>query len=80
MTAFNSSPHSANIRLCLRQGDKVVPLSHVAPDFVVFAVTEVLCDGDGEIIVEIDGETFTRKVMITAGRYAAVVRCDVGTI
>jgi len=57
-----SGPFSPDVRLWIEQGERIVPLHQVAPDWVMPKSGEDLRPGAAVVVSEIDGRRFCRPV------------------
>ena len=67
MGCANPTGYSASVRLWLRCGDQMVPLSHTAERFVIAWEPVDLPPGDAEIVYTIDNAPFERPVTLIHG-------------
>ena len=58
---------SASVRIWLRYGDHLIPLSHCASTFVIAAQPVDLPAGEAQIVLEVDGTRFERPVTLPGG-------------
>ena len=58
---------STSVRIWLRYGDRLISLSHCAATFVIAAHPVELPAGEGEIVLEVDGNRFERPVTLPGG-------------
>jgi len=73
----NGFGYSAQVRLRLECGGQAVPLSHVAPDWIMPAQPRDLPPGPGEIVTVVDGQEHRRSVFLDQGMSHTSVRVAV---
>lgn len=67
MATRNPTGFSADVRLWLRSGSQMIPLSHSSSTFVIAKTPIDLPAGDAEIIFSVDGEEYKRPVVLVTG-------------
>jgi hypothetical protein len=67
MGEFNSTGYSASVRLWLKYGERMIPLSHSGGSYVIPRDPIDLPAGDGAIVLEIDGTRYERPVTLPGG-------------
>jgi hypothetical protein len=59
--------HSAKVRLNLHVGGRVIPLSHIGPDFCIAREVVELEPQSAEIVADIDDQRHVHRVYLTNG-------------
>lgn len=59
--------YSASVRIWLRYGERMIPLSHSSATYVIPWAPIDLPPGDGQIVVEVDGTQYERPVTLPGG-------------
>ena len=63
--------HSAKVRLNLHAGGRVIPLSHIGPDFCIAREAVELKPQSAEIVADIDDQRHVHRVFLTNGMSSA---------
>ena len=76
-TTHHSNRYSAEVALSLVVGEQTLPLSHVAPHFVILSNPVDLPPCQAEVVVDVDGDILRRSVFLVDGSQAARLRTPV---
>ena len=81
MGTKNATGYSASVRIWLRRGNDMIPLSHSAATFVIARQPTNLPAGDADIVFTVDDARYERPVtlvngMTTENREAMVLARD----
>lgn len=71
--------YSASVRLWLEYGNRIVPLSHTARDFVIADTAVEMPPGDAVVVVEVDGVPSRRAVTLPGGMSVDSTRVAIRT-